>query len=389
MIKFLVTFVLFTLFVNICTAANLVCFFTSWTVYRPGNGKYNVSNLPADLCTHVNYGFVGLQEYDGSLSILDDWEANGLYELEHLKQKRKQNPKLKLVVSMGGWNEGSEKYSHVAADPKLRKNMINSVLSFLDKYEFDGFDLDWEYPDQRGGKSEDVQNFVTLLKEFKEAFAPKNYILSIDVSGGVVSANTSYYIQEVGEAVDMINVMAYDYHGAFEDYVGHYAPLYASHLDYDELQQTLNVKSGIEFWLDQGAPASKLNLGIGTYGRGFTLADSKNTSLYAPMTGPCTAGPYTREEGTIGYNEICELYSDYTYYWDDEQKVPHIVKGNQWIGYDDATSVKDKVEFAKSKGLGGLMVWSLDTDDFMGICGNGKYPLIKTMKKTLNENYIS
>ncbi|XP_044746621.1 chitotriosidase-1-like [Coccinella septempunctata] len=385
MINFFAILVSITLFVNGCTAANLVCFFTSWTVYRPGNGKYNVSNLPADLCTHVNYGFVGLQEWDGSLSILDDWEANGLYELDHLKALRVKNPDLKLVVSMGGWNEGSEKYSHVAADPKLRKNMVDSVLEFLDKYEFDGFDLDWEYPDQRGGEEEDIENFITLLQEFKQAFAPKNYILSVDVSGGVVSANTSYHIKELGEAVDMINVMAYDYHGAFEDYVGHYAPLYASHMDESELQRSLNVKSGIEFWLSRGAPAEKLNLGIGTYGRGFTLADPKNISLYAPMSGPCTAGPYTREAGTIGYNEICELYSDYTYYWDDEQKVPHIVKGNQWIGYDNALSVQYKVEFAKSKGLGGVMTWSLDTDDFRGICGDGKYPLIRVMKKLLNQ----
>lgn len=100
---------------------------------------------------------------------------------------------------MGGWNEGSEKYSHVAADPKLRQKMINGVLAFLDKYEFDGFDLDWEYPDQRGGEEEDIQNFITLLQEFKQAFAPNKYILSVDVSGGVESANTSYHIAQLAE----------------------------------------------------------------------------------------------------------------------------------------------------------------------------------------------
>lgn len=85
------------------------------------------------------------------------------------------------------------------------------------------------------------------------------------------------------------------------------------------------------------------------------------------------------------YLQICELYSNYAYFWDDEQKVPHIVQGDQWIGYDNVQSVQLKVEYAKSKQLGGVMTWSLDTDDFLGICGHGKYPLINKMKEVLNQ----
>ncbi|KAL3289215.1 hypothetical protein HHI36_003649 [Cryptolaemus montrouzieri] len=369
------------------SAANLVCYFTSWTVYRPGNGNYTVQNLPADLCTHVNYGFVGLQEWDGSLVILDDDEADRRQELEHLKQKRDENPSLKLIVSMGGWNEGSEKYSHVAADPNLRQNLIQSVLDFLDKYEFDGFDLDWEYPAQRGGQPEDVDNFIVLLQELKAALTPKNYLLTVAVSGGIASANTSYDIVRLSETVDMIDVMAFDYHGAFDNYVGHYAPLNASHLDVTDLQKELNVFRGITYWIESGAPPSKLNLGMGTYGRGFTLADPSNTSLYAPTVGDGNRqAPYTRTDGNVGYNEVCELYlATYQYYWDDEQQVPHIVNGDQWIGYDDMRSIELKARLAKSLGLAGAMIWSLDTDDFHGICGNGPYPLINTVKRVLNE----
>lgn len=137
--------------------------------------------------------------------------------------------------------------------------------------------------------------------------------------------------------------MAYDYHGAFENFVGHYAPLYGSHLDDTDERKTLNVAAGLQYWLDEGADPSKINLGLGTYGRGFSLANTSNTDLYAQTWGGSEAGPYTREMGVIGYNEVCELHSEWDYFWDDEQQVPHIVNGNQWIGFDDAKSLQAKV----------------------------------------------
>ncbi len=69
---------------------------------------------------------------------------------------------------------------------------------------------------------------------------------------------------------------------------------------------------------------------------------------------------------------------------DETYKVPYAVKGNQWVGYDDVQSIQDKVDFLKSRRLGGGMVWTLDTDDFRGKCGSGPFPLIKTILNRLN-----
>ena len=80
--------------------------------------------------------------------------------------------------------------------------------------------------------------------------------------------------------------------------------------------------------------------------------------------------------------QICALYSDWEETWDDEQKVPHKVNGDQWVGYDDVKSIQLKIEFANEMGLGGAMVWSLDTDDFLGKCGE-KYPLMKAINQNL------
>lgn len=175
-----------------------MCYFASWTIYRPDNGKFTALDVDPNLCTHILYAFVGLRE-DGSVSILDDWEMTGLEELAHLMSLKEKNPNLKIILSMGGWNEGSQKYSAVAANPGLRQAMVNSVISFCEEHGFDGFDLDWEYPCQRGGVDEDKVNFVTLLGELKSALNAKGWILSAAVSGGIASCKLSYDIAKVAE----------------------------------------------------------------------------------------------------------------------------------------------------------------------------------------------
>jgi len=67
---------------------------------------------------------------------------------------------------LGGWNEGSTNYSRLADDPERRHRFVKQSISFIRKYNFDGLDLDWEYPTQRGGHPKDKENFVLLVKVF-------------------------------------------------------------------------------------------------------------------------------------------------------------------------------------------------------------------------------
>lgn len=82
---------------------------------------------------------------------------------------KRLNPKLKILAVVGGWGEGSINYSNMASDANKRKVFIQSALNFILQHGFDGLDLDWEYPAQRGGRPEDKINYVTLLKEIKVA----------------------------------------------------------------------------------------------------------------------------------------------------------------------------------------------------------------------------
>ncbi|CAH1104765.1 unnamed protein product [Psylliodes chrysocephalus] len=366
---------------------HVVCYFSSWTVYRPGNGKFDVENVDPSLCTHINFAFVGLKE-DGSVNVLDSWQADkdGLNGINRLLELRNVKKDLKILVSMGGWNEGSEVYSKVAANETTRKILANNVLKFIEERGFDGFDLDWEYPGLRGGnETTDKDNFTALLKELSEVLKSRGLLLTTAVAGAVEKIDVSYDVAEVSKVVDMINVMVFDYHGSFDNFVGHVSPLYPAKIDFNfPDNETYNVDTALQHWLNKGADPQKINLGIVLYGRSFTLADKTNTSLYAPIIEGGKEGPFSRQSGILGYNEICAFHNNGTYVWDDEQKVPHrIYDEDQWVGFEDERSVQHKVDYALKNNLGGIMVWSLDYDDFRGTCGE-KYPLLTTINKALN-----
>ena len=114
-----------------------------------------------------------------------------------------------------------------------------------------------------------------------------------------------------------------------------------------------------------GAPKHKMIIGMPTYGRSFTLSDRSNYVVNAPTSGGGDAGEYSREAGFLAYYEVCEmLLNGASYIWDDEMKVPYLVKDNQWVGFDDERSIRNKMDWIKVQGFGGAMVWSVDMDDF-------------------------
>ncbi|KAB0801555.1 hypothetical protein PPYR_05909 [Photinus pyralis] len=356
------------------SAKKVVCYYGSWSVYRPGDGSCKVEDIDPFLCTHAIYAFVGIDQ-TGSIKILDpsnDVDNGGFRRFNAMKSK---NPNLKTLLAVGGWNEGSENYSKMAGNPSLRTNFIISAINLMNQYGFDGFDIDWEYPAQRGGVPEDKVNFVTLIREFRQALG-NGRVLSIAAGATPSHIVSSYDVSALTHDLDFINVMTYDLHASWDGVTGANAPLFSS--------SGVSVSQCIDAWIASGAPSSKLVMGIPVYGRTYTLANSQVNGIGVPAPHPGTPGPFTQEEGTIGYNEICLqlLTGQWVVVWDDAQKIPYAYKENQWVSYDEQRSVGVKVQYIKQRDLGGAMIWSIDTDDFRGTCGT-KYPILTTIKNGL------
>ncbi|UYV62804.1 Cht9 [Cordylochernes scorpioides] len=184
----------------------VVCYYGSWAVYRPEPGKFPVESIDPNICTHLIYGFAGLS-YDGRIRSLDSYndlrENYGKGAFERFTGLKRQNPRLRTLMAIGGWNEGSVKYSKMAASPEGRRQFAKSAVEFLERYGFDGLDMDWEYPANRGGKPEDKQNFVLLLRPRQDWGTFDTEDPSVDAKDATVQVDNK---TKCRESIDKIQI---------------------------------------------------------------------------------------------------------------------------------------------------------------------------------------
>ncbi|XP_053955839.1 probable chitinase 2 [Anastrepha ludens] len=406
--------VLFTLLVilsNVCwTSAKtgpthgkvVVCYISTWAVYRPGNGAYAIDNFDPNLCTHVVYAFAGLDITQSAIKSLDPWqdlkEDYGKGGYEHLTGFKITHPHLKVSLAIGGWNEGSKNYSLLVANAEQRSRFVKQVTTFIRKYNFDGLDLDWEYPTQRGGRPQDRENFVQFTKELRDEFDKYNLLLTSAIGAGKNVIDQAYDVRQISRYLDYLHIMCYDYHGSWDKQVGYNSPLTAPEGD--------SVAFSIDYLLKLGAPPNKIVLGLPFYGRTFKTPRDGNVGDVTD--GTAFQGPFTREDGFLGYNEICSMLSNKTSGWSttwDAKTSQMLARSErdvfsglvQVVAFDNARSIANKVKFAVEKKLAGTMIWSIDTDDFRGVCDPEEniyadYKYLQSngyaiMPKRINSNY--
>ncbi|KAA0200407.1 hypothetical protein HAZT_HAZT002176, partial [Hyalella azteca] len=367
----------------------VVCYYSSWSTYREGNGKFEIEDIDPFLCTHAVYAFATLGDLnritwaDRYNDLCGETRNCGYQRFTALKSL---NPNLKTLISIGGWNDGSIKFSNMAGSALSRSIFVNSVVNFLETHNFDGLDMDWEYPTLRGGVPEDKENYAILLEELAAALGSAGYLLTATVSSNKEVIDAAYNVPRVSAAVDAIHVMSFDFHGPWDNATHHHTILYPYPGDVDN-NAYLNVDFAINYWLDQGAAPSKLVMGTATFGRTWTLDSSSNTGMRAPASQPGIAGPYTQSPGSLGYNELCErnLNSPWVVVNEPDMNEPYaydLSLDNIWASFDDSASLVNKASYALAKNLAGVAAWSIDTDDFSGACGSGPFPLIQTIKNT-------
>ncbi|WP_305038255.1 glycosyl hydrolase family 18 protein [Agromyces endophyticus] len=397
-----------------------VGYFAQWGVYgRAFQVKQLETSGAADDLTHINYAFGNIHYQDltcfiankaqgtgptGSdgagdawadfgmgytaansvAGVADTWDQKLAGSFNQLKQLKQKHPKLKVMLSIGGWT-WSKNFSKAAATDASRKKFVKSCVDLYLRGNlpvidgrggtgaaagvFDGIDIDWEWPGSQNGEVgnyvdevNDKANFTLLLKEFRtqlDALTAENghpYQLSAflpanpsDIAAGGWNNPENFRYLDYG------NVQGYDLHGAWDPTLtGHQANLFDDPADTRPAAKKFSVDKAVKEYLKTGISPKQLGIGLAAYGRGWQGATSVNA--WGPATG---AAPGTWEKGNEDYDKLKTLGTDH---YDAAIGAAWRYDGNQWWSYDNAQSTTRKSQYIADLGLGGGMWWELDGD---------------------------
>ncbi|WP_223550635.1 glycoside hydrolase family 18 protein [Aestuariivivens sp. NBU2969] len=327
--------------------------------YVAGYEDFDPAQVDATKLTHINYAFANI--VDGYPKFELDIDSSKISKLIALKKK---NPDLKVLYSIGGW-VWSDKFSHVAAYPETRLQFAINSVALMKKHGFDGIDLDWEYPGQRGEdnafRPSDKENFTLLLAEVRKQLDKvgktdqTHYLLTI-----ATGADQNYIdhtnLEKAHQYLDFINVMCYDFYHGWHYQTGHHANLYPSE---KEKFMGNSGQEAINRHIKAGVPAEKLIMGIPFYGRMWEKVSIGNNGLYQTAMSTGMIVPYW---------DILEKMKSGKYQkgYDDSAKASYLWNANDsiFISWETPKEIQLKTNYIKQNGLGGTMFWeySLDKD---------------------------
>lgn len=321
--------------------------------------KYDVSKL-----THIIFSFCHLK--DGKLSVYSPKDSIAIKYLVSLKYK---NPKLKIMLSLGGWG-GCEPCSEVFSIAEKRTAFAKSVKEVNDYFKTDGLDLDWEYPTIEGFpghlfQKSDKKNLTALVVLLRKELGTKNE-LSFAAGGFLKYLDESVEWKKIMPLVNRVNIMSYDLVNGYSKVTGHHTPLFSTNPTEESTDRA------VDYLLKLGIPANKLVIGAAFYTRVWSAVANVNNGLY--QFGVATSGidfkdyeiTFTKEKG-------------WNYFWDEKAKAPYWYneKEKLFATGDDIASVKEKTNYVVKKKLGGIMFWELTLDKKQ----NGMVDAIDEIKK--------
>ncbi|WP_405712521.1 glycoside hydrolase family 18 chitinase [Streptomyces xanthophaeus] len=354
-------------------------YFTEWGVY---GRNYHVKNLvtsgSAAKITHINYAFGNVQggkctigdayaDYDKAYTAdqsvdgkADTWDQPLRGNFNQLRKLKAQYPNIKVLWSFGGWT-WSGGFGQAAANPAaFAQSCYDLVEDPRWADVFDGIDLDWEYPNACGLSCDTsgAASLKNLMQATRAKFGTNNLVtaaISADGSNGGKLDAADY--AGAAQYVDFYNVMTYDFFGAWaaQGPTAPHSPLTA----YSGIPQDgFNSEAAITKLKGKGIPGSKLNLGIGFYGRGWT-----GVTQAAPggtATGPAQG---TYEQGIEDYKVLkgsCPATGTIA-------GTAYAKCGSNWWSYDTPATIAGKMTWAKQQGLKGAFFW-----EFSGDTSNGE-----------------
>lgn len=478
----------------------VIGYFTGWRTGKNGEPAYLASDIPWDKITHINYAF-GHIGGDNRLSVGTDGPANaatgmtwpgvagaemdpaytykGHFNL--LGKFKKQHPDVRTLISVGGWAETGGYFDDnggrvdsggfyamaTNADGSVNQAGIDtfadSAVTFIKKYGFNGVDIDYEYPTtmKDAGNPLDhtvanarraglVKGYAALMKTLREkldragAADGKHYLLTVAApsSGYLLRGMETFQVQKY---LDYVNIMSYDLHGAWNEYVGPNASLFDDGMDGELAAAGVYSTSqygGIGYlntdwayhYFRGSMPAGRINIGLPYYTRGFRNVQGGTDGLWgkAPSTScPAGSGLTKCGDGAVGIDNLWHdkdtagnespagsnpmwhaknlergvvgdyvtrygfpagttLTGTYARKYDSTLVAPWLWNAQKkvFLSTEDEQSVNAKADYVVNRGIGGTMIWEL-AGDYGWNAAQGQYEMGDTLTTAMYEKFKS
>jgi chitinase len=280
---------------------------------------------------------------------------------------RTKNVKVLLGISQAYWQGQTTNLRQAATE--RRSTLVKNIISAVDTYRFDGVDLDWE-PFNADADGPPLRSLVADLRQ-----ALKGKLLT------AAALVTDYgYWGSVARDLDRLHIMTHDLAGTWNPYSWHNAALY------DPDGSVWSVDLAVKRFTAKGVPPEKVTISIPFFGYKFTggrLRENPDQGITRPeqywLSPPAIQQIY--------YQSLAPSITPANQHWDAFARVPYLEiddKGHEndhFFTYDDARSVTEKVDYVKSKALGGWHIWELAGDYFPS--RNPKQPLLAAIKSQL------
>ena len=315
-------------------------YYPSWITTLPP------SSINTSLFTHIFYAFLAPNNATFKFEVSNSTAASLVGFTSALRYAR---PPAKALFSVGGEGSGAF-FALMAAKPSSRRAFISSCIEVARKFGFDGVDLDWEFPQSPN----EASLLGLVMKEFRSAIKKEAQITSrppllltaavyFSADFFLAAAPYSYPAASMSRSLDWVNVMSYDYNGAWSNTTGPNSALFDPSSD-------VNTIFGLKSWIRAGMPKEKIVMGLSVYGRTWQLNDPVADNRF----GATAIGP-GRGNGVLTFAEVDGLVNESgaTVVYDVDTVSLYTVVGSSWISFDNAFTINTKIGFAQALGIRG------------------------------------
>lgn len=364
------------------TSPIVMGYYSQWSIYSP---NIHIQDLQSHLMTHLVYKSAYLSD-DGAIKLGDSFaDIEHLYPTVNIEEEsilgsfgqlitlRKQQPHLKNIISIGGWKR-SENFSSLSSTVAGRKQVAQSAIEFMDKYKFDGIEIDWQFPIYRSisptkgqvlNQKEDANNLGLLMEEIKTqcALLLKKCWLQVVLA--------PYSIDEIEQANllnDSTNAVVVDVsriYGEKEVLTDHLSPLFA-------LSGKRSVNQVINQLKSTGVIANKIVMGVPAFAVGWDGVPHINNGLGQSSRKNSWGSWDSKPLGDSGvYNQKSLSFflasQTYSLHWDDYAKTSYLYDpkkfGGHFIAFESAESIAEKVKYVEDNNLAGMATMQLHNGD--------------------------